>query len=108
MLDLITFVILTAATYRIARFVLLDDLINGTRDKFYVWLAEPEKLNLVKLKGTELFSCPYCITVWIAAAVVAFWSLVVHDEWIGWSFLLVWPAVSAGSLVWWTVIDNEG
>ncbi|MBT8241661.1 MAG: DUF1360 domain-containing protein [Acidimicrobiia bacterium] len=108
MLDLLTFVILSAATYRIGRFLLLDDLIAGWRDQFFVRLSNPKKLNTVRLKAAELFSCAYCITVWIAAAVVAFWSLVVADEWIGWAFLLVWPAVAAGSLVFWAYIDNEG
>lgn len=108
MLDLLTFVILSAATYRIGKFLLLDALIEGMRDRFFGWLRTPEKLTPTRLKVTELASCAECLTVWVAAAVVAFWSLVVADHWIGWSFLLVWPAVAAGSLVPWTYIDSEG
>jgi len=108
MLDLLTFVILSAATYRIGRFLLLDSLIDGVRDRFYPWLTNPEKLSTTRLKVADLLTCAYCITVWIAAAVVVFWSLVVAGEWIGWAFLLVWPAVAAGSLVLWAYIDDEG
>jgi len=108
MLDLLTFVILSAATYRIGRFAVLDSLLDGTRDRFYPWLTKPETLSTFRLKLADLLTCAYCITIWIAAAVVAFWSLVVADAWIGWGFLLVWPAVAAGSLVFWALIDAEG
>lgn len=108
MLDLLTFVVLSAATYRIGRFLLLDDLIAGPRDWLFGRLSDTEKLTSLRLKVTELLMCAYCITVWIAAAVVVFWSLVIHDEWIGWEFVLVWPAVATGSLLPWTYIDSEG
>jgi hypothetical protein len=105
-LDLLTFVILAFATYRIARFLVLDTLIDGPRDKFHDWLTKPESLSVWRLKLAELLTCPYCITVWVAAGVTVFWSLVV-DEWLGWAFLLVWPAVAGASLVPWAYIDDE-
>lgn len=108
MLDLITFIVLSAASYRIGRFMLLDDLVNTPRDKLFAWLSNPEKLSAPKLWVTELITCTYCFSVWVAAAAVVFWSLVVHGEWIGWEFLLVWPAVATGSLLFWTYIDSEG
>lgn len=105
--ELLTFVILALVTYRVGRFVLLDSMIDGPRDRFYLWLNNTEKLSRTRLWFLEMLTCVYCITVWIAAATVTFWSLVVHDEWIGWSFLLVWPAVAAASLLPWTYIDDE-
>lgn len=109
MLDsFLTFIILSAATYRIGKFLLLDTLIVGTRDRFFAWLTNSENLTPTRIKVAELASCAECLTVWVAAATVTFWSLVVADAWIGWSFLLVWPAVAAGSLVLWTYTDSEG
>jgi hypothetical protein len=105
--ELLTFIIMSLATYRIGRFVLLDDMINGPRDRFFGWLNTPEKLSPRRLWILELLSCVYCILVWIAAGVVTFWSLVIHDEWVGWGFLLLWPAVAAAALVPWTYIDSE-
>lgn len=104
--DLLTFVILSAATYRVARFLILDTLIENLRIRVHTWLTNPESISVTRLKVAELITCPWCLTVWVALAVVTFWSLVVVD-WIGWAFLLVWPAVSAGSLVFWTYVDNE-
>ena len=113
MLDLITFVVLSAVTYRVGRFLLLDSLIDELRDKLYLRLTVGgtevgSPVAAWRMKLIDLMTCSYCITIWIAAAVVVFWSLVVRGEWIGWEFLLVWPAVAAGSLVWWTYIDSEG
>jgi hypothetical protein len=105
--DLVTFLILTIATYRIGRFAILDDLIAGQRDRLYNALNEPEKLTAFRLKLTELMFCSACLTVWIAAAVTVFWSLAVQREWAGWSFLLTWPAVAGGSLIPWAYVDSE-
>lgn len=105
--ELLTFVVLSLATYRIGRFILLDSLIDGLRDWFFDRLNRPEKLTPFRLWLMNLLTCVYCITIWIAAAVVAFWSLVIRDEWIGWSFLIVWPAVGAASLLPWEYLDSE-
>lgn len=105
--ELLTFIVLSLATYRIGRFVLLDEIIDGTRDRFFAWLNNPESLTSRRVWVMRLLTCVYCITVWIAAAVVVFWSLVISGEWIGWSFVLVWPAVAAAALVPWTYIDSE-
>jgi len=110
MLDLTTFVVLSFATYRIGRFLLLDSLIDEWRDRLYLKLtvtAPDQPLPTWRSKLVDLLTCSYCITVWIALFVTLFWSLVVVD-WIGWAFLLVWPAVAAGSLVPWAYIDDEG
>lgn len=105
--ELLTFVLLSLATYRVARFVVLDSLIDGARDRVLMWLNDPQTLSPWRLKAFELLTCPFCITVWIAAAFVVFWSFAVRGEWIGWAFLVVWPATAAGSLVPWAYIDSE-
>lgn len=105
--DLLIFVVLSLATYRVARFLVLDSLIDGPREALHAWLTKPESLSVWRWKVAELMGCPYCVTVWVAAANVLFWSLLVADSWVGWAFLLVWPAVAGASLVPWAYIDDE-
>lgn len=104
--QLLTFVILALATYRVGRLVILDEIFDVPRDRFFEWLMKPETLSTRRVWFNSLLTCPYCLTMWIAAGVTVFWSLVVHGEWLGWSFLLVWPAVAAASLVPWAYIDS--
>jgi uncharacterized protein (DUF2062 family) len=105
--DLLTFVVLALTSYRVGRFILLDSMIDRPRDLLFERLNNPDKLSTRRLWLMELLTCPYCILVWVAAGAVTFWSLVVYDEWIGWAFLLVWPAVAAAALLPWTYIDSE-
>lgn len=104
MLDLLLIVIvLSAVTYRVARFLLLDDLLNELRDRFYVWLTKPEKVSWFRIKLTEFAFCQFCITVWIAAAAVA-----IADAYVSVPLpFFAWPAIATGSLVFWAYIDGE-
>ena len=45
----------------------------------------------------KLLSCQVCSGWWVAALIVVFWSLVVVDHWLGWAFLIWWPAVAGVS-----------
>jgi len=94
-------VILSAVTYRIGRFIVLDTLIDELRDKTYEWL---EKRNSkFWLKIMELIGCPWCITIWVAAAVVA-----VADAYVSVPLpVFSWLAVASGSLVFWAIVDSE-
>ena len=108
--ELLTYVLLSAAAYRIARFVVLDSLVDEWRDSLYLRLLPPipgASHPLWRSKLADLMVCSYCSTVWTSAAVVLFYSLVLSGEWIGWWFLIAWPAVSTGALVFWSIIDSE-
>lgn len=92
---------LSATVYRIGRFIVLDTLIDEVRDKVYEWL----ELRGTKfwMKILELLGCPWCITIWVAAAVVA-----VTDIYISVPLpVFVWLGSAAGSLVFWAIIDSE-
>lgn len=104
--DLVTLAILGAVAYRSGRFIQLDDLVDGTRDKLNKKLTSKPALWRSKLQYL-LFFCPWCITVWTGFGVTLFWSLVVVGAWAGWAFLLWWPAVATVALVYWRVIDPE-
>lgn len=99
----LVFVILAFAAYRIGRFVALDTLIEGTRDKVMMWLATRGSLWAEKL--SELLGCPWCITIWTGAGVTAYWAAI--TEWPGWWFPLYWLAVSGAAVLIWTVVDPD-
>lgn len=93
-------VILSLITYRIARFLILDTLIDTPRIWFHqVLIGKPAAW---RMKLYELITCPYCLTIWIAAAVVAiadiFYSIPAP---IG-----MWLAAAAGSLIAWNIIEK--
>lgn len=96
-------VILGAVTYRVARFIVLDTLIDGTRDKAQGWLeARIDKLAWRKL--LELSGCPWCITVWVAGAATLATRIFVG------SFPMpvwVWLGAATWGLVFWKIIDSE-
>lgn len=101
MLELFLLVImLSFIVYRVGRFIVLDTMFEGTREKVYAWLYQRDRFIWHKI--AELIGCPYCITVWVSAAVCFIWRWTVDDfaAPIG-----VWLAVAAGSLVLWRIID---
>lgn len=106
MTALVLFIILSAVVYRVSRFIMLDDLIKGSRDWFFARLMKARKDGSVALwrsKLAELLDCPWCLTVWVAGAVVAIHHFAVDPL----PFPLWWvPALSGGALVFWSVIED--
>jgi hypothetical protein len=115
--------ILSLVTYRVTRFIILDSLIERWREHFYEFILDPlddADMDLVltlhedgplhqlpwwRRKIYQLFSCPFCISVWVAGGAVAL------TEWLT-DFDVVmpvwtWLAISALSLVVYTYIDAE-
>ena len=99
---IVLLIVLSAVTYRLARFIVLDTLIDEPRDKVMAWLEQHPTMFWSKVY--DLLGCPWCITVWVAAAVVAIQDLaldgVPYPIW-------TWLAVASGSLVFWGYIDRE-
>lgn len=114
------YVILAASVYRLARFIIMDSIWDDTRDKFLNWLTtgedafgerhpidnrvDPEhwrKLNFLKRKVAELMGCPWCVTIWVAGAVIA------ADYFLPVEPFFYFLALSTGGLVFWAIIDNE-
>ena len=96
-------VILGAVVYRISRFLVLDTLIDGTRDKVQGWL-EARIDNIVWRKLLELSGCPWCVTIWIAAGATATTRMFVG------SFPMpvwVWLGAATWALMFWRAIDPE-
>lgn len=99
---LILIVILSAVVYRVGRFLILDTMFEGTRAQVFGRLAMRERFIWHKI--AELLGCPYCITVWIAAAACFAWRIFVEPFPAP---VFVWLAVSTGSLLFWRAIDYE-
>lgn len=103
-LSLTDLVILAAVTYRIARFFILDELIEEWRDAFHAKLTEHPNRLTVKLQ--ILMLCPFCLTIWVAAGVCAYWFLLIR-EWPDWAFPVYVLAVAAWALLFWNYIDKK-
>ena len=99
---LVLVIILSAVVYRVSRFIILDSLVDGTRDRFADFLERHPGLFWTKIG--ELMRCPYCITIWVAAGAVwaqhVFVSPIPVPIW-------TWLAVATGSVVFWGIIDSE-
>jgi hypothetical protein len=94
--------VLSAVTYRVGRFIVLDTMIDTPREKLMVWLEEHPRWLWAKLY--ELIGCPWCVTIWVAAGAVGLQTWVVGGVPVP---VWTWLAVASGSLVWWTIIDND-
>lgn len=97
---MLTLIIMSLATYRVARFLILDSLIATPR----IWLHQVllGKQSKVRRYLYELINCPYCMSIWIAAAIVA-----LADRYTSVPMpIFTWLAVSAGSLVTWNYIED--
>ena len=64
MIDLVTFVILGLATFRIARFLVIDELFSSARNR--LWKRFPPETN----KFGYLFTCVWCMSFWTASLLV--------------------------------------
>lgn len=103
MLDLLLLiVILSAVVYRLARFAILDTMIDGTRAQVFGRLAMREHFFWHKL--LELLGCPWCLTGWVAIGTCLGWRWFVGDFAAP---VFVWLAVWTGSLLFWRILDYE-
>lgn len=98
--DFLALIVMSLVIYRVARFLILDDLIDEPRDRVHRWLTNHPKWWTVKLQ--ILMLCPFCLTIWISAGVVALWMYVPVPE-----FVWLWLACATGALVFWRIIDSE-
>ena len=93
-------VMLSLATYRVGRFILLDKLIDVPRIRVHGFLLG--KTSWWRSKLYDLITCPYCITVWLSAGmvVVADFTMSVPSP------FLTWLAVAGGCLIPWNYIED--
>jgi hypothetical protein len=103
MIDVVLWsVLLGAAAYRLGRFVVLDTMFEGTRDRV-VDSLESRSHKLFYAKLLELIRCPFCISVWTSGATTLVTFLTAGLAYP----LMVWAAASVFALVFWRIIDPE-
>lgn len=78
MIDIIPLVVLALASYRITRFLVIDTLIAGIRNKFHGVLInkaqKQSKLRPVWEKMYDLSSCTWCFGFWVSF--ILYWLFV--------------------------------
>lgn len=95
--------LLGAVTYRVARFILLDTMIDGVRDRMMEWLDKRSARFLYR-KLLELFTCPFCITVWVSGGAALLTRVFVGPFAMP---VWVWLASATFALVLWAIIDPD-
>lgn len=114
--------LLSFAVYRVTYFLLVDSLIEEPRKALIRRLTEggdPDRadwpLFLESTKGwrkkaTQLATCPYCMSVWVAAAAmfICWPTIIPHPDgnWLVW-WLLTWMVIATGGLVFWAIIEGH-
>jgi hypothetical protein len=101
--ELLILIVLSAATYRLTRLAILDDVFNTPRDKIHDWLLEPEQVKLWRVKLQALLACFPCLSVWFAGFVcwpIGFLYPIPLDA-------VYWLAVATLALIFHIVIDQE-
>ena len=84
-LDWFSFVLLSFATFRLARLVAADLIVDGLRARATNWAYKP---SAGKIRGRigDLITCRWCAGWWIAGTLVAVWTAHVGaltwDRWI--------------------------
>ena len=93
-------VIMSAVTYRLVRFIVIDSIFDGPRNRVHGWLLGRRKPWSLKLH--EGLSCNACMSVWCSAFVI--WMATLFDVSVRLP-VAQWLACSTGALVFAIIID---
>lgn len=94
-------VLMSLACYRATRLVVKDSIASGPR----IWLHTAlygKRPRVWREKLVELISCSFCISFWIAGALV--WAVDINTSVP--LPALQWAAVSAGSVLTWRLVEE--
>lgn len=109
------FIVLSLATWRVTRVLALDSIIKEPRealdkallgDDTYIEKNEEWPINMWRRKALQWLRCPWCMSVWVAAGYLGLWCLVKQD-WLGWDFLFVWPAIAGAAMIPYNYLDGD-
>jgi hypothetical protein len=112
----LAFVILTLAVWRITRFIVLDDLIGGTRKKVLdrlearpapgqVGYDDDKRPNLLAFKAWTLLTCPWCVGIYVSAGVLLAARIFCLDS-IPMP-IFTWLAIAAAQLIPYNYLDGD-
>lgn len=107
------FILHSFVTYRVARLIVLDEIIDATRKKIlhrlegeypgpYSIRRQPREF--FKDKAWSLLQCPFCVTPYVAGGVV-----LIHLWWLDGLPYPVWwwLGIGVGALLTWTYIEDD-
>lgn len=96
-------VLFSLVVWRVVRFLLRDSLIEHQRQWLYGKLiGDMTHQSALRDKIYELLDCPYCLSIWCSAAVVA-----VADRYTSVPLpVYMWPAASAGCMIVWRIVED--
>lgn len=89
LISLTILLVLAAASFRVTRFLVIDDLIAVQRDAFRTWFLN--KGGPVWDKLYDLFGCTWCVGTYISAAI--YW-LYIQDFELSWEASLNIAAIA--------------
>lgn len=96
------FFVTALAVWRVVVFVRQDGLIEGTRNKIFVKLAQRQKLWSDKL--IYLIGCQWCLGIWFA--LVATFAWLPNIKFSVTSFVVTWLALAGTSSIIDLITDN--
>lgn len=99
---LIWAVLLGLVTYRVGRFIVLDDLIVGIRDRVETVLERNAHV-LVWRKLHQLIGCAFCVTIWVSAGATLVTDAITEVPMPVW----VWLGAATVAVVVWNQLDSE-
>lgn len=87
MIELVPFVVLAFAAFRMTRFLLFDTLIDEPRDWMYRRIAGGNKFRYLREKLLDLTSCSWCAGVWICLALYSIYVVAFPWEFTRYNWL---------------------
>ena len=87
-LSTVDFVLMTLATWRLTRLFVYDNITQFIREQFFDVMKTEKGYTLEKPKVgprrtmADLFSCPWCMGVWVAAVVIFFYLITPYATYI--------------------------
>lgn len=78
MINIIPLIVLALAAYRLTRFLVIDTLISGVRNKFHSAIVNQAqkqgKLQFLWNKIYDLSSCTWCLGFWVSVGL--YWAYI--------------------------------
>lgn len=94
MIDLLAVVVVVGlAAYRLARVIAHDKIGEPVRKRAYKASVEHGRAGRWL---NSLVTCPFCLSVYFAAAAVIWWAWLVAPSWPGWGAVLLAIPAAAG------------
>lgn len=73
MVTLTVLALLSFASYRLTRLLVIDSIFEGTRSRFQTFLAGKD--NFFGRKALDLVSCTWCVGIWVSLFLYSFYAV---------------------------------